>query len=143
METKNDFSYQFHSSKSTSDIFPILQNVELWWSGLFGERISGQSLKIGDEFTFSAGEGVHFSKQKLINLETDKKLAWLVTESNLSFLENKNEWVNTTINFDIKETDSGTDICFTHKGLVPKFECYGNCTVAWTMYLENLKILLK
>lgn len=139
MEIGKDFEYRFHSKKPSNEIFQFLQNVQNWWSGLFGEVISGKSNQIGDEFSFSAGDGVHFSKQKLIELNPDKELVWLVTDSNLSFLNNTHEWENTKIKFNLEAVDGGTQVTFTHEGLIPKIECYKNCAGAWTQYMENLE----
>ncbi|MBN9336284.1 MAG: SRPBCC domain-containing protein [Chryseobacterium sp.] len=120
-------------------MFPILQDVRSWWNGFFGEKITGDTNKIGDEFSFSAGDGVHFSKQKLIEIQPDRELAWLVTESNLSFINDTHEWENTKIKFNLEKTDNGTNVTFIHEGLIPNIECYKNCSGAWTQYLENLE----
>ncbi|GGG60095.1 hypothetical protein GCM10007332_22230 [Epilithonimonas arachidiradicis] len=60
MQPYKSFEYSFHSNKSADEIFPILQDVKTWWSGLFGEKITGETNKIGDEFSFSAGDGGSF-----------------------------------------------------------------------------------
>jgi hypothetical protein len=67
----------------------------------------------------------------------------LVTESNLSFLKNTNEWAGTKICFDLEKDGDNTKITFTHDGLMPQIECYDNCSSAWTQYLQNLKADLK
>ncbi|SDF26760.1 SRPBCC family protein [Epilithonimonas hungarica] len=139
MESNKNFEYSFHSNKIAKEIFPILKNVKSWWNGLFGEVILGESNQTGDEFSFSAGDDVHFSKQKLIELNPNKELVWLVTDSNLSFLQDTHEWENTKIKFILEETKNGTKVTFTHEGLIPKIECYKNCTGAWTQYLANLE----
>ena len=98
---QQDFKTAFITSKTPEEIFGAITNVRSWWSGLYGEEIIGESRAVNDEFTFSAGGGIHFSKQKLIELVPNKKVVWLVTESNLSFLKQTNEWVNTRICFEI------------------------------------------
>ena len=142
MENK-DFQYSFTSSKKQNEVFAYLINPNNWWVGLFGETIEGNSKDINDEFSFRAGDGVHYSNQKLVDLDPDKKIIWLVTESNLSYLKNTNEWAGTKICFDIEQEDNMTKITFTHKGLIPQFECYGGCSSVWTQYLQNLKEHLK
>lgn len=139
MVNAKNFEYSFHSNKSANEIFPILQDVRIWWNGFFGEKITGDTNKIGDEFSFSAGDGVHFSKQKLIEIQPYRELAWLVTESNLSFINDTHEWENTKIKFNLEKTDNGTNVTFIHEGLIPNIECYKNCSGAWTQYLENLE----
>lgn len=142
MESKEikNFEYTFESSKSKAEIFKLLLAVDKWWSGLFNETIAGESTGIHDEFTFNAGGGAHYSRQKLVELIPDTRIVWQVTESNLSFLKETSEWTGTKISFDISSEGGGTTkVIFTHAGLVPHFECYTSCSDAWTQYLKNLK----
>jgi hypothetical protein len=141
--TNQNFQYSFTTSKNTSEVFAHLINPKNWWVGLFGETREGHSEKLNDEFSFRAGDGVHYSNQKLIELVAHKKIVWLVTESNLSFLKNTNEWAETKICFDIQKVGDKTKITFTHEGLIPQIECYGGCSSAWTQYLQNLQEHLK
>ena len=92
-----------------------------------------------DEFNFKAGDGVHFSNQKLIELIPHKKIVWLVTESNLSFLKKTNEWTGTKICFELMNDGQKTKVIFKHLGLVPNIECYESCSGAWVKYLQNLE----
>ncbi|MFT3701771.1 MAG: SRPBCC domain-containing protein [Agriterribacter sp.] len=134
-----NYTYSFTTKKSPKEVFELLQNVEEWWSGIYEETITGKSQKPGDEFSFSAGGGMHFSKQKLAELIPNQKIVWQVTESNLSFLKKPKEWENTNIVFDISEKGKDTQVTFTHKGLEPGIECYDSCSNAWAQYLYNLK----
>ncbi|MCF8254616.1 MAG: SRPBCC domain-containing protein [Bacteroidia bacterium] len=138
-----NFQYSFTTSKEANEVFNHLINPKNWWVGLFGERIEGKSESINDEFTFKAGDDVHYSNQKLVELSTNRKIVWLVTESNLSFLKNTNEWAGTRICFEFEQIKAETKITFTHIGLIPQIECYGNCSSAWTQYLQNLHESLK
>jgi len=144
MNTANkDYSFEFTSSQNRELVYGSLLNVRQWWSGLFGEEIEGSSEKINDVFTFCAGGGVHESVQKLIELVPNEKITWLVTESNLNFLENPNEWANTRIGFEISGVPGNIKVRFTHFGLQPQIECYSQCTDAWTLYMRNLENRLK
>lgn len=140
---KDNFSYSFTTSKTSEEVFDLLLDIKQWWSGLFDETIKGKSLKINDEYTFEAGGGVHYSKQKLIELIPGKRIVWLVTDSNLNFLSHPSEWNNSKLCFDLSESGKKTTVMFTHEGLVPKIECYEACSGAWTQYLDNLKKKLK
>jgi hypothetical protein len=142
MKNQN-FQYRFTTSKPTNEVFTHLINPKNWWVGLYGETIKGKCEDINDEFSFSAGDGVHFTNHKLIELIADKKIVWLVTESNLSFLKNTNEWAGTKICFDIEKVGEKTKITFTHDGLIPQIECYGVCSSVWTQYLKNLQEQIK
>ena len=142
MNTK-DYFFDFETSKAPKQSFETLINVRKWWTGLYGEEIKGSSKKINDEFSFTAGNGAHYTKQRLVELVANKKIVWQVTESNLSFLKNPDEWVGTKICFEIYQQEDKTKVSFIHRGLVPKIECYKGCAGAWTAYLEKLVNLLK
>jgi hypothetical protein len=141
--TTQDFTYSFTSSKTPAEVFQLLLNIDQWWSGQYEETIEGESKKVNDSFTFHAGGGAHYSKQKLVELIPNKKIVWQVTDSNLSFLSDTSEWTGTRICFDISMEDNKTKITFTHDGLVPEIECYDACSGGWTKYLGELKKKLK
>ena len=136
MKDKN-YNTTYLVDQSPKEIFSEILNVRKWWSGLYGEEIEGKSGKLNDEFTFRAGDGVHYSKQKLVELVPDKKIEWLVTGSSLSFIEKKDEWTGTKLCFDISTKGKKTEVRFTHEGLVPAIECYDSCSGAWGAYLEK------
>jgi len=121
-------------SQSPLEAFEAINEVSSWWTGEPG--VEGNTRNIGDEFTYRY-KNVHYSKQKLTELLPGKKIVWLVTESSLNFIEDKNEWTGTQISFDIFETNGQTEIRFTHHGLVPAKECYDDCCNAWGSYISG------
>jgi hypothetical protein len=62
---------------------------------------------------------------------------WHVTDAQLNFVEDKNEWNGTEVVFDIAKKGDQTEVTFTHVGLVPAFECYGGCSGAWGFYIND------
>lgn len=130
--TTSDFTTTILVNHSANDAFNAIINVRGWWQG----EIEGNSNKLNDEFSYRMGN-VHFSKQKVIEFKPNQKVVWLVTESELSFVKTKNEWTGTKITFEISEKDDKTQIIFTHLGLVPKFECYGDCSNAWEQLIQQ------
>ena len=142
MSNKN-YSYSFESAKSSEAVFKILLDPKKWWFGVFDETITGKSENVNDEFTFHAGGGVHQTTQKMIELIPGKKVSWIVTASNLSFLEKPDEWLNTKFYFAISDKAGKTKITFTHEGLLPEIECYDDCSNGWMQYLKRLEKYLK
>lgn len=80
---------------------------------------------------------------KLVELVPGKRVSWLVTDNFFSFTEDKSEWKNTKVVFDIAKNGDQTEIHFTHEGLVPEYECYNVCSDAWGSYIRgSLKSLI-
>lgn len=73
------------------------------------------------------GRAAHYSKQKLIELAPNKKVTWLVTETDLSFVDKTDEWKGTHISFEISLEHGKTKITFIDKGLAPESLCYEAC----------------
>ena len=120
-------------NKSPKEAFDAITNVRGWWSA----HLVGSSKKQGDEFEFRY-EDIHYSKQKLIEVVPNKKIVWLVMESELTFLKkDKAEWNGTKVMFEISEKGKKTEIRFTHTGLVPEIECYKECSAGWSHYMKN------
>lgn len=118
-------------------VYNTILDVRSWWSGLYGETFEGNSEIQGDEFSFLAGGGMHYTKQKLVELVPNEKLVWLVTEANLSFVEKTDEWKGTKLMFEISAEQDKSRIVFTHIGLVSEFQCYESCAPAWTQYIQE------
>jgi hypothetical protein len=129
---QTDFSTIILVNQSPKEVFDAVNNVSAWWQG----EVEGSTSKLGDEFTYRMKE-FHFSKQKLIEVIPDKKVVWLVTESELNFVKNKSEWTGTKIIFDISEINNKTQLRFTHQGLVPGVECYGGCSNGWSRLIQQ------
>lgn len=132
-----DFTTSILTGRTPEEVYNAVLDVRGWWSGLYDESFESKAEKIGDEFSFLAGGGVHATKQKLIELVPNKKVVWLVTDANLSFVEKTDEWKGTKISFDISREKDKTRIVFTHIGLVPDFQCYDSCAPAWTKYIQE------
>lgn len=129
-----DFTTTFTVNQNPHQVFNAINNVGAWWVG----TIEGNSKKLGDEFIYRY-EDMHYSKHKVVEMIPDKKIVWLTTDSELNFTEDKNEWADTKITFEISTEGNKTQLRFTHNDLTPKLECYKGCSTAWTQILNNLK----
>jgi len=133
MATK-DFTTTILVDQTPEEAFNAINKVRGWWTGEPG--VEGNTDKLGDEFTYGYKD-LHYSKQKVTELIPGKKIVWLITDSKLNFTKDKTEWTGTSIIFDISEKNNKTQIRFTHVGLVPAFECYGDCSNAWSSYIND------
>jgi Activator of Hsp90 ATPase homolog 1-like protein len=132
MNKGKNFTTSIEADKSATEVFNAINNVRGWWQG----EIKGNTEKLNDEFTYQMGD-FHLSKQKIVELIPGKKVVWLVTESKINFVADKNEWLNTKIIFEITPLKNKTKLTFTHEGLVPAIECYGGCSGAWAQLIEK------
>ena len=126
----NSFTIGFLVDHGPMEIFNAINNVRGWWS----EEIEGISDEVGSEFLYHY-QDVHRCKIKIIELMPAKKVVWLVLDNNFSFTTDKTEWIGTQIIFDIAEKEGGTQVNFTHDGLVQEYECYTACVNGWTQYI--------
>jgi len=129
---EQDYTVSIMVNTTPHEAFKSINSVTKWWT----ENFEGSSQKLNDEFSVRFGD-VHFSKQKLIEVIPDKKVVWLVTDSKLNFIKDKQEWTGTKISFEISERNGKTQIQFTHQGLVPMIECFDACSNAWGDYINN------
>jgi hypothetical protein len=130
--TTADFTTTILVDQSPKEAFNAINNVRGWWTGNPG--VEGSADKLNDEFTYDY-QPYHHSRQKITEMVPGKKVVWLITESHLSFVEDKNDWTGTKIIFDITSKGDKTEVRFTHQGLVPASECYDSCSNAWAGYI--------
>lgn len=121
-----DLTITIEVPQTPAQVYNAIKNVAAWWHG----EISGSAKHVDDEFTYRMKE-MHYSKQRVIELIPDQKVVWLVTDSSLSSFKDKSEWTGTHLVFEISSYGDNTQLRFTHKGLTPKFECYGGCSWGW------------
>ncbi len=131
------FTRTIASSLTQAEAFQVILDVQAWWSGYYNEHFEGETKALNDVFSFTAGDGAHYSRQQLIALVPGEKIVWLVTDSRLSFLVKQDEWTGTRLVFDISKEGDHTMVGFTHEGLTPEVECYDRCTPAWAQYLQG------
>jgi Activator of Hsp90 ATPase homolog 1-like protein len=133
--TERSYTTQFHVRATPGAVYAAIVDPRTWWDGEF----EGSADAVGDEFTYRFEE-LHASRQRVTELVPDERVTWLVVEGGPTFVDTGNEWAGTTIVFDLAPAGDGTELRFTHLGLVPQFECYEACSAAWTHYVgESLR----
>jgi hypothetical protein len=124
--------------QTPEEAFKAINSPRRWWS----EEIEGSTDKLNDEWAYHYKD-VHRCKMKITELVPNKKVVWHVVDNYFNFTKDKSEWRGTKIIFEIFKKDNKTQICFTHQGLVPKYECFDICSNAWSQYIsQSLRSLI-
>ena len=128
----SDFTTTLLVGQPAKTVFDCINQPELWWSG----QVEGSASQPNDEFTYRY-QDFHYSRQRVLEMIPDQKVVWLVTESSINFVENKNEWTGTRITFEISQEGKQTRLLFSHLGLVPDIACFDSCSNAWSQLIHQ------
>ncbi len=93
-----DLTMSFTVEQTPQQVFDAVNDVRSWWSG----NIVGDTSTLGAEWTYSVPD-IHFSKLRITELVPAECVSWLVLDSHLTFIEDKEEWTGTLIRFEITE----------------------------------------
>ncbi|MEE9438028.1 MAG: SRPBCC domain-containing protein [Saprospiraceae bacterium] len=134
---KNKISYSkvlLVNAKPTLVFKAITVEIDKWWT-----VYSNKTKKTGDKLSVKFGENT-FKTMKLTKVILNQVIHWKVEQANIDIkgLSRKNEWVGTTIKWEIEKNKNGSKINFTHQGLIPEFECYNACEGGWDYFLNSL-----
>lgn len=121
------FTTTFVVEQAPDDVYAAINDVPSWWKG----QITGPTDKLGEEFHYRY-QDIHRSTHRVTELVPGKRVVWLTTDADLSFSSDPKEWIGTEVVFDITPIDAGTEVRFTHAGLVPALDCYDGCSNAWS-----------
>ncbi|MEJ7738845.1 MAG: SRPBCC domain-containing protein [Chitinophagaceae bacterium] len=138
---KENFRHEITVNASLEKVFEsITKEIALWWTEMF----EGRSSKLGESFTVRFGPAV-FKTMRIEELIPNEKVVWFVTDTLIDIpeLNNKKEWLNTKIVWELKIEKTNTVIRVTHIGLNPDIECYDICTTGWRQFCDSLKSYLE
>jgi uncharacterized protein YndB with AHSA1/START domain len=133
-----DFALTFVVDQTPEEVFAAVTNVRGWWS----EGVRGRSANVGDEFTFRY-EDIHRSTHRVVDAVSGERIVWRTMDADLSFVQDRAEWIGTECRFEIARKGEKTELRFTHVGLVPAFECFEACSRGWSFFVgESLRQLI-
>lgn len=132
MVNSKSFNSTILVDQNPATTFHAIQNFRAWWS----EEIEGNTDQLFETFFYHYRD-IHLCKIKLVETIPCKKLVYQVLENQFNFIQDKTEWVNTRLVFEIAEEGDKTSVKFTHEGLVPEYECYNVCNDAWNGYIQK------
>ena len=126
------YSTSFTLDRTPAEVFAAINDVRSWWM----TKVDGDNRAVGDEFSYRVPD-VHFCKMRVTELVPGEKVVWTVVDNHMTFISDQSEWLGTEIRFELSEKDGGTELRFTHDGLVPTYECFDICQNAWTFYVGD------
>jgi uncharacterized protein YndB with AHSA1/START domain len=124
------FTTSFTVDRSPQEVFDAVLDVRGWWM----TTIDGDDRAVGDEFSFRVPD-VHSCTMRVTELVPGRKVTWQVIANHMTFIDDQSEWLGTEIRFELSPTGGGTELRFTHDGLVPTYECFDICRNAWSFYV--------
>ncbi len=134
------YSTSFLLKVSQSHIYNCLLNLPAWWT----ETIDGNYQQKGGTFTVYFGEQVY--KTMIVEeLIPEKCIIWKVVHSKIDIpeLNNKTEWVDTKIYWQINTKNGDSELLLSHIGLTSKNECYNICEKGWNDFTTSLLELIQ
>jgi hypothetical protein len=127
-EMNEDYQSRMTLKAPADDVFDALTNVEslcAWWTPVEGSGLTGGELI----FTFGPGST---AVMRVDAAERGVGVVW----TNIACM--MDDWVGTTIHFDLRSTPSGdTDLYFRHVGLTPRLDCYSDCKSGWDHFIPT------
>ena len=119
-------------SSSLDDVYKALttrDGLAAWWTNeTHGEGGVGGVF----QFRFSAGG----FDMKVLELHPATHVLWEVVDG-------PEEWIGTTVNWELKQEGDYTIVLFKHEGWREPVEFMHHCSTKWAIYLMSLKSLLE
>jgi hypothetical protein len=132
MQISPNFTATIAVHQTPEEAFACITNLRGWWS----EEIEGATNKLGETFTYRYADS-HRCTLETTELVPSEKVTWRVLDNYFDFTEDKTEWIGTDLVFELSRKNGQTEIRFTHRGLVPAYECFDICSNAWGTYINS------
>jgi hypothetical protein len=76
----------------------------------------------------------YVKEMKIEDLQPNSMVKWLCVGA-------YEEWIGTTISFELQPHARGTSLIFYHNGWKDNAETYAGCSYDWAIFLRSLKLL--
>ena len=120
------------ASSTPDDVYAALTTLDGlsgWWaSDTQGDTTVGGVL----QFRFEAG-GIDL---KVVELEPATRVLWQVVDG-------PEEWIGTTVSWDLRKDGDYTIVLFTHEGWKEPVEFMHHCSTKWGVFMMSLKSLVE
>jgi hypothetical protein len=121
-------------SSSLNDAYKALttnEGLSAWWAN----GTQGEGNQVGGVLQFRFGDRGGFD-MKVLELHPARRVLWQV-------IEGPEEWIGTTVSFDLRQEGDWTIIFFKHQGWKEPVEFMHHCSTKWGVFLISLKSLLE
>jgi uncharacterized protein YndB with AHSA1/START domain len=120
------------SPDAMSALFTSAAGVSRWWGPTEGDGTAGGTL-----VTSFGDYGVN--AMRVLEAGPARVVWEPVAPEGTTPTGHTQEWLGTTMEFDIIPAGAGTELRFRHAGLTPQLECWEACAAAWTSFLESIE----
>ena len=132
-----DILHRVGIKSSVDQVYKALttrEGLAAWWAvDTQGDSKVGGVIK----FRFSAaGVEIGGFDMKVLELHPAKRVLWQVVEG-------PQEWVGTTVSFELKQSGEHAIVLFRHQGWKEPVEFMHHCSTKWAIYLMSLKSLVE
>jgi len=108
------------------------EGISDWWTR---DGVRGES-KEGSRLQFFFGRPEPAAVMEVARLDPDGHVGW-------KCVEGADEWVGTTLSFDLRAVGDDTAVLFTHAGWRDPSEFMAHCSARWAYFLLSLKALVE
>ncbi|MGW3917517.1 SRPBCC family protein [Streptomyces sp. NPDC005070] len=126
-----DILHRVGTTAARDTVYQALTTVDglaAWWTT--DTDGSGE-----DVLRFRFGDVGGFD-MKVLELRPDTRVRWEVVAG-------PEEWIGTTVTFDLKQEGEWTIILFAHEGWREQVEFMNHCSTKWALFLMSLKSLVE
>ena len=120
------------SPAAVSALFTSAAGVSRWWGPTEGDGAVGGTL-----VTSFGDYGVN--TMRVLEAGPARVVWESIASDGIAPTGHTQEWLGTTMEFDIIPAGTGTELRFRHAGLTPQLGCWGDCLAAWTYFMAGVK----
>jgi uncharacterized protein YndB with AHSA1/START domain len=113
------------------DALATREGTAQWWT-----RDVRGSATIGGELAFRFGRPEPSATMEVVQLAPCTRVVWRCVQGH-------DEWVGTTVTFELTSDPDETTVLFTHDGWREPVEFMHHCSTAWAYYLFSLRAALE
>jgi hypothetical protein len=124
------------SPAAVSALFASAVGVSRWWGPTEGDGAVGGTL-----VTSFGDHGVN--AMRVLEAGPTRVVWESIALAGTAPTGHTQEWLGTTMEFDIVPASVGTELRFRHAGLTPQLECWDSCVAAWTYFMASIETFAK